>query len=62
MRKLFKDFIKIDLTWQLILAFTLIGMLMLILSELFPGDSWDPILYTLGAIIAVSWIWGAFKS
>ena len=62
MRKLFKDFIKIDLPWQLILAFTLIGILMLILSELFPGDFWDPILYIVGALLAGSWIWLAIKS
>jgi|TARA_B100001094_G_C17931937_1_gene671179 hypothetical protein len=62
MRKLFKDFKKIDIFGQLIIALTLVGVLILVLSELFPGDSWDPILYTLGAIIAVSWIWGAFKS
>lgn len=62
MRKLFKDFKKIDIFGQLIIALTLVGVLILILSELFPGDFWDPILYTLGAIIAVSWIWGAFKS
>ena len=62
MRKLFKDFKKIDLFGQLIIALTLVGVLILVLSELFPGDFWDPILYIVGAIIAISWIWGALKS
>ena len=63
MKKFFKDFKRLDLSWKIIFVGTFIaavGYVMAPEGET-PHELWDPVMWIGSGIALFGWLWGAFR-
>ena len=63
MKKLFKDFKRLDLSWKFIFVGTFIGLVGYVMAPEgdTPHELWDPVMWIGSGIAIFGWLWGAFR-
>ena len=63
MKKLFKDFKRLDLSWKFIFVGTFIAIVGYVMAPEgdTPHELWDPVMWIGSGIAIFGWLWGAFR-
>ncbi len=61
MKKFFKDFKRLDLSWKIIFVGTPILGVGYVMGGDTPHELWDPVMWIGSGIALSGWLWGAFR-